>query len=250
MYKYFRRIWKAIFEPLMKQKWFGWTLAFIMSIMIWGSYFTNKHIIRNKKTLIKMRGKPAIFILWHGRSMMFAPMVCRLGLNGYVVASRSRDGRMMGRLLRMFGFRALYGTHRVGGTSVLRRGVNILRNNGLIALSPDGPTGPSLRIKDGAVYFAKMTGAPIIPVCFTTSRAWFQDRWDKYLIAKPFGRVSYDIGAPIYVSKDDDIEVVRKNLEDLMIKQQNDLDKLYGYEPAYADLTHSQYKEDKKKRKK
>jgi lysophospholipid acyltransferase (LPLAT)-like uncharacterized protein len=134
-------------------------------------------------------------------------------------------------MMRLFGLRSILGTKYEGSTNVLRQGVRALQDGKSVALSPDGPDGPSLRIQDGALYFAKMTGCPIIPACFTCSRAWFQNRWDRTLIAPPFSRIDIVVGDPIYISRDADaqeFERLRKKLEDVMVGQLRDLDARYN----------------------
>ena len=116
---------------------------------------------------------------------MLSPLICLGGMHAYAVASRHKDGRMMAKLQHLFGLRAIYGSSHKGGVSVLREGLRVLaRGDHGICMAPDGPGGPSLRVKEGALYFAKMSGAPIIPVCFTAKRAWIQDRWDKMKLAE------------------------------------------------------------------
>ena len=120
-------------------------------------------------------------------------------------------------------------------------------------MSPDGPGGPSLRVQEGALYFAKMSGAPIIPVCYTTSRAWFQKRWDRYLVACPFSKIICNIGNPIFVPRKasaDEFEKIRKNLEDFMVAQMRELDAEYNYPEVEQDLTASEFKKKLREEKK
>ncbi len=85
-----------------------------------------------------------------------------------------------------------------------------------------------MRLNDGVLYFARMTGAPIIPVCFSCSRPWFQKKkWDKYLVAKPFSKIICNVGKPIFVSREN-FDSVRKKIEDIMIKQLQDTDAEFG----------------------
>ena len=137
----------------------------------------------------------------------------------------------MAKLQRLFGLRPIYGsTGRKGAVSVLRQGVRVLRGGHLVCLSPDGPKGPRMRIHDGALYFAKMTGAPVVPVCFSSNRPWFQGRWDRYLIATPFSKILIDAGQPFYIGARDDMETARAQLEEIMIRQLQDLDARFGLE--------------------
>ncbi|MDR3208495.1 MAG: DUF374 domain-containing protein [Rickettsiales bacterium] len=225
-----KKIRKKIFTAI---KSFGpvqWLIALFFYFGIKLVYWTSKKEIRGDYIFRDFKGHPAIFVFWHGRSMMLSPIVRRFGHHGYAISSKHRDGRMMAKLQRMFGLRPIFGSTRHGGVNVLRQGVKMLRNNNILCLSPDGPRGPRMRLNDGCVYFAKMSGAPIIPVCFTTTRPWFQDRWDKYLIAKMFGKIICVAGAPIYYDKSNPNETLdmHKKLEDYMVMQLQQLDKEVG----------------------
>jgi lysophospholipid acyltransferase (LPLAT)-like uncharacterized protein len=48
----------------------------------------------------------------------------------------------------------------------------------------------------GAILMARIAGVPIIPVGCAAERAWYLDRWDDFMVPKPFSRVVLAIGAP------------------------------------------------------
>lgn len=185
---------------------------------------------------------------------MLSPIICLGGMRAYAVASRHKDGRMMAKLQRLFGLRAIYGSSHKGGVSVLREGLRVLaRGDHGICMSPDGPGGPSLRVQEGALYFAKMSGAPIIPVCYTSKRAWIQDRWDRYLVALPFTKISCNIGEPVFVPKRataEEFEKIRTDLEKFMVQQMRELDAEFDLQYVEQDLTASEFKKAKRDAKK
>ncbi len=58
---------------------------------------------------------------------------------------------------------------------------------------------------------------PIIPMACAANRAWYLDRWDNFMIPKPFARVSVAIGEPYPVSSDiplDAMEPHRMNVQE------------------------------------
>lgn len=248
--KTFRKIWKGFWEPVLGLGLFQWIIAILMSIPMWFVYFTSIKRITNIETFYKYRKKPAIFVFWHGRSMMLSPINCLGGMQAYAVASNHKDGRMMAKIQRLFGLRAIYGSSHKGGVSVLREGLRVLqKGDWAICMSPDGPGGPSLRVQDGALYFAKMSGAPIIPVCYSTSRAWLQDRWDRYLVALPFSKIACNIGNPVFVPRKatpEEFEKIRKNLESFMVEQMRELDREFDIVPPEQDLTAEEFKQKKR----
>lgn len=246
----FRRLWKGFWEPVLHLSFVQWIVAGIMAVCIWFAYITSWVKITNIDTFRKYRKKPAIFVFWHGRSMMLSPIVCVRGMRSYAVASRHQDGRMMAKLQRLFGLKSIYGSTSEGGLSVLRQGVRVLRQGDYsMCISPDGPGGPSLRVQDGALYFAKMTGAPIIPVCYSASHAWLQSRWDRYLVVLPFSKIVCNIGKPVFVDSKisaDDFEKLRHDLEEYMVRQVHEMDAEFGLPPVEQDLTASEFKRQKR----
>ena len=243
----FRKAWKMFWEPILHLPLIQWVVAVLMAVMIWFIYFTCYKKITGYEIFKKYRAKPAVFVFWHGRSMMLSPIICLGGMRSYAIASRHQDGRMMAKLQRLFGLRSIYGSTSEGGLSVLREGVRVLRRGDWsLCLSPDGPGGPSLRVQDGALYFAKMSGAPIIPVCYSCSHAWLQDRWDRYLVALPFSKLTVRVGQPIFIDSKispTEFEAARRDLEDKMVAQLREMDAEFGLYPVEQDQNAYEFKQ-------
>lgn len=245
-----RKFWGAILHnPL-----FEWPLVSILAGLIWFIFLTSKRRLYNTESLQNYKNKPVIFVFFHGRCTMLSPIIKRSGVRAYCIASKHNDGRMMARLQRMFGLRAIYGSSSKGALSVLRDGVRIIQNKkASICITVDGPSGPSMRIKDGALYFARMTGAPIVPCCFSASRGKFLNRWDRFLIPGFFGTISVNIGEPIYIDSKisgTDLEKKRSEIEDIMEKQLRDLDAEFNLFHVERDMTATEFKEQQRKNKK
>ena len=222
-----------------------WFLAVVYYVLIWFVYFTSKKDIKGIEILRKYARKPAIFVFWHGRTMMLSSVIALNRVRGYAIADSRKDGRAIAKMEKLFGLRTIYGSSTSGGVNVLKRGISALNKGFCLALSPDGPRGPSMRFHDGALYFAKMTGAPIIPVCCSSSRPWFLNRWDRYLLTKPFSIIAGSVEKPIFIgrkTKIEDFEKIRKKLENIMVKQAYDLDKKFTDFRVEQDLTPESFK--------
>lgn len=246
--KTFRKVWKKFWNPILGCGLIQWVIAICMSIPMWTVYFTSRKEFVGMKHFEQYRNKPAIFVFWHGRSMMLSPIIRMRGMRGYAIASRHKDGRMMAKIQRLFGLKAIYGSTTKGGIQVLRQGVRVLRDGRYaLCLSPDGPSGPSMRVQEGALYFAKMTGAPIIPVCYSSSRALVQKRWDRYLLALHFSRIKCVVGEPIFIAPNatsEEFEAKRTELENIMVKQVRDLDAEFNLPMVEQDMTASEFKKN------
>lgn len=242
----FRRAWKGFWDFFLGLSLIQWIVAIVIATPIWLIYFTCRVNIKGYKTFKKYRRKPAIFVFWHGRSMILSPIIAIGGMRAYAVASKHHDGRIMAKLQRLFGLRPIYGSTGRGGMDVLRGGLRVLMDGRYsLCISPDGPGGPSLRIQDGTMYFAKMTGAPIIPVCYSASRAKFVNRWDRYLLVKPFSRINCIVGNPVFVPRrasDEYLKEIKDSLEKYMVETTHQMDGEYGHMMVEQDLTAGEFK--------
>jgi lysophospholipid acyltransferase (LPLAT)-like uncharacterized protein len=162
------------------------------------------------------RRTPLIYAVWHGRFLII-PVLYGRDHKVHVMASRHRDGELVTRFVQGFGFEAVRGSTTRGGSEALRRLALRLRNGAEVAVVPDGPRGPREVVQPGVIALAKLTGAPIVPLTSSASRAWRLRSWDAFVIPKPFARAAVCFGAPISVPPRADRseqEALRKELEE------------------------------------
>ena len=109
-------------------------------------------------------GRPILIAFWHGRQLML-PLAYR-GRELYILISEHRDGELIHRIARWFGFHAVRGSTTRGGTRALRQLARLGRSGVDLAITPDGPRGPRCVAQSGVVELAKLTGMPIVPLTF------------------------------------------------------------------------------------
>lgn len=142
---------------------------------------------------------PAIYVVWHARLLMLPYLYRDRGLRALI--SRSRDGELVARLVRRFGFVVLRGSSSRGGAEGLRALARALGEGHSVVLVPDGPRGPSETVKPGVVALARMTGAPVVPMTLGASAEWRARSWDGFRIPKPFARCVVRFGDPVRVAR-------------------------------------------------
>src|SRR5204863_293250 len=81
-----------------------------------------------------------------------------------------------------FRVQAIRGSSTRGGDAALRDVIRTVRNGRSFAITPDGPKGPPRKMKDGAVFAARVTGVPIVPVTFAASRQKRARTWDRMIV--------------------------------------------------------------------
>jgi lysophospholipid acyltransferase (LPLAT)-like uncharacterized protein len=157
---------------------------------------------------------PVIYAVWHGRVLLLPYLYGHRGC--HVLASRSRDGEIVARLIRRFGLEPVRGSSTRGGGEALRLLTRALRRGREVVVVPDGPTGPREVLKAGVIALARLSGAPIVPMALGASREWRLRSWDEFRVPKPLARCVMRFGEPIHVPPAADRaaqEAARKEVE-------------------------------------
>ncbi|GFE58116.1 lysophospholipid acyltransferase family protein [Geobacter sp. AOG1] len=150
-------------------------------------------------------------VFWHGRMLML-PFLYP-GNTLYVLISVHRDGEIIANIMKCFGFRLVRGSSSKGGKAALQEMVRLLRAGNDVAVTPDGPRGPSEELKPGVAQVARLSGRPVIPIAFSASSVWRMKSWDRFLIPRPFSRGVFVVGEPLHYREGEDMEVFRLRIE-------------------------------------
>ena len=138
---------------------------------------------------------PAIFSFWHGNLLMIAPVCPKV--KTHVLISTHHDGDIIARTVKRFGIQAIRGSSRHGGRQAAVQAIRVLKDGGRIAITPDGPKGPRLKIQEGVITLANAASVPIIPVACSSTHHRLLGSWDKFILVFPFGSLHYRVGAPM-----------------------------------------------------
>jgi len=174
--------------------------------------------IRNEEALENAResGKGFIFSLWHGHLL---PLLWHHRGEGVVVLiSEHRDGELVARAAASLGFGLIRGSTTHGAGRALIAMVRALQSGKEIAITPDGPRGPARKFAPGALIAAQRSDVAILPVAVSVDRAWRLKSWDRFVIPKPFARVTIAYGPPEKVMASDSRDATREGerFEELM----------------------------------
>ncbi len=136
---------------------------------------------------------------WHQHHVLCSTEVRRWinhGFDACFLVSGSVDGEVPERIARSWGAEVIRGSANQSGALALRDMQGMMKNGYSIVTTADGPRGPQYEFKAGAALMARIANVPIIPVSCAAERAWYLNRWDKFMIPKPFSRVIVGIGEP------------------------------------------------------
>lgn len=138
-----------------------------------------------------------IWALWHGHLL---PLLWYHRSKGVMILiSEHRDGELVARTAESLGYGLIRGSTTRGADRALISLVRELKAGHQVAITPDGPRGPAATFAPGALIAAQRSDSFILPVAVSTDRAWRLRSWDRFMIPKPFARVTIAYGNPAKV---------------------------------------------------
>jgi lysophospholipid acyltransferase (LPLAT)-like uncharacterized protein len=166
-------------------------------------------------------GAPQIIAIWHGQNFML-PLGKWPKANVSVLITRHGDGEIIAISSKAFGLNPIRASggrksasSKRGGASGLKAMISALGRGESVVMTPDAPK--RARVAGaGIIALARLSGAPIYPVCVATRFRIDLKNWDRTSIGLPFGRGAMVVGEPIRISRDADegeIEIARQMVE-------------------------------------
>ncbi len=206
------RLDKRLVKHPLTQAFLAWLFAAYIRFV----YLTSrKKFIYDNLAAPYMRGeRNAIFAFWHGR-MMLCPTICPPGRAMHVLISEHRDGKLISSVIKHFGQDTIVGSSSKGGFEAVKVILRAIKAGDNISITPDGPRGPFQQAAMGVVTIARLSKKPVLPVTFYSDHAKRLGSWDRFMLALPFGRIAFCVGAPIMIDSDDD-EASRLRVERAM----------------------------------
>ena len=176
-------------------------------------------------------GRAFIGAFWHGRMLMI-PMGWQRMAPMHMLISAHRDGLIIAGAVSYFGIQTIAGSTRRGGSTALRNMLKKLKEGDCVAITPDGPRGPAMKIGIGIVNAARLAEVPIVPITYATSRRRILASWDHFHVALPFGRGIFLWGEPIEIapnSGEAELKQARALLEERMVEMVREADRRVGH---------------------
>lgn len=164
---------------------------------------------------------------WHQHHILCSGTLkdwIKRGFRACFLISSSVDGEVPDRVARAWGAEVIRGSANQTGALVLRDMQQMMQRGVSIVTTADGPNGPKYEFKAGAVLVARIGGAPMVPLACAAESAWYLNRWDDFMIPKPFSRVVLAIGEPVIVphaAGKDAMENCRVQMQQAIIELMN-----------------------------
>jgi len=160
-------------------------------------------------------GDPIIPCYWHQQQLFCVRHLLNVQASndrlklGYLI-SPSSDGDIATNMFGNQGVHIIRGSATRGGALALREIYMRIRQDKISPIvTPDGPTGPIYQFKPGVAMLSQLSKAPIVPLAYAASSAWYLKSWDRFMIPRPFARIVIGIGEPLQVQKTDSADDFR-----------------------------------------
>ena len=173
--------------------------AFILKLISFSYRIVNEYGKESAMEALKNNGNSGLFLIWHQRMFPLFYIGQKLDTNMSVIVSASRDGRYAGEMAKYFDFYVIWGSSSNKGAEALREAVEVLKSGKSLGITFDGPQGPPRQGKPGAILAARKTGCPIIPLTYGVDHCWVINSWDRYIIPKPFSKITIKFGEPVFI---------------------------------------------------
>ncbi|MGB1117227.1 MAG: lysophospholipid acyltransferase family protein [Parvibaculales bacterium] len=177
---------------------------------------SSRHVVENVAPVqeLQLDGKPVIILLWHERTFQVPSITSFCPRPLYALTSRSRDGAIIGNVMRKFGMRNIQGSGtgaaankgtnpRKRGAQAYRAMLQVLRRGETVIATADVPPGPARAAGPGMIHLAARSGAPIVPLGISRAHQYrMRNSWDQLRVPLPFGRLAMVFADPIEIERD------------------------------------------------
>jgi lysophospholipid acyltransferase (LPLAT)-like uncharacterized protein len=136
-----------------------------------------------------------------------------------LMISQSHDGDIIAGIAEKTGWHTVRGSSSRDGGRALKEMIHHMQHAGFSGHVLDGPRGPAGIVKAGVISLARASGAMVVPLYTSADRAWYFNSWDRFMLPKPFARVTLRFGDMLDLTSGEnaeDFEYQRVRLQEIM----------------------------------
>ncbi len=157
--------------------------------------------------------KPLIILMWHNQ-IVGIPYSWGLNKKVYNIVTDHPDGNLSNKIQKKFGFISIQRSSKKP-TNILRKLIEVGKNNDCIFITPDAPHGPANQINSNIYNLVKKIDANVIFLSFKTNKKIILKTWDKLRIPMPFSKGFFYWGKIIDYKKFNEEQFNKKIKENL-----------------------------------
>jgi lysophospholipid acyltransferase (LPLAT)-like uncharacterized protein len=145
---------------------------------------------------------PAIYCIWHTDLVLYFGVFSRVKKQVWM-NHPAWYMKPVHVLLHLTGVEHIcLGSSGNSGKAALENVISHLKQGYSTAIASDGPAGPPMVLKPGALWMSRDAGIPVVPLRFSGSRGGHLGGWDRKFVPFLFSEITVDVGQSIYVNED------------------------------------------------
>ncbi len=198
-------------EPRVRFAWLARAIAAVMAAYV-------RLLVRTCRFRGDLTRSAALLAFWHEANLtgMAAALHWRGDQRHASFSTRGFRGVVISSLLERLGILAVplpREEDRAAGLSLSLVLARLAQDGYSLAVTPDGPFGPYRVAKPGALFIARASGLPLLPLAPGARPALRLPRWDRHIVPLPFASLWVHSGEPI--SLDDRARIGRGDVDAL-----------------------------------
>ena len=133
---------------------------------------------------------PYVLLLWHDKLLVSSCIANRYFRRPVsALISTSKDGAWLVAFFKLMGITAVRGSSNRRGAAALIALTRAMRDGLHAGITPDGPKGPALVFKPGAVSLSRLSRRPFLLLGIRYDSCHRLGSWDRFALPMPFSRV-------------------------------------------------------------
>lgn len=227
-----KKLIKKIAKKIKETRWFYSLVSTLLYAYVRLVGKTTKWDVSGAERFYSVLDKDGslIMVAWHGRIMML-PYFWNGSSKLKALVSLHRDGQLVVKLLQSFGIEIIGGSTNNNALGAAFSLMRALKKNDSVAIIPDGPRGPAMRMTMSPIYYAQKTGIPIVGMGYSIKGAKLARSWDSMMLPPLFSKGIVYATEPFYIPKDatkEDLEKYRLQIEENLNKLTKEADEKMG----------------------
>ncbi|SDB28072.1 hypothetical protein SAMN02982931_02079 [Bauldia litoralis] len=178
---------------------------------------------------------PVIFTMWHGQHFML-PFARIFDFDARVLISKHHDGEINALVAQKLGIKTIRGSTARNPSRMMEKGGMVgflemkaaLEEGACVTMTADISNLAARRAGMGIVTLARVSGRPIVPLAYASSRRIDVTSWDRSTINLPFGRSVCAVGEPVSVPPDADQATLEASRQAVETALNEATDRAYG----------------------
>ncbi|MDY0151056.1 MAG: lysophospholipid acyltransferase family protein [Candidatus Cloacimonas sp.] len=158
-----------------------------------------------------------IYAFWHRNLLLLT--IQRVYSGAGVLVSQSKDGEFIAGPLEELGYIPIRGSSTRNGSQAMLEMIRAAKKISL-AITPDGPKGPSGIIQPGVFQIALLAKIPIVAIAAHAHQEWLFKSWDRFRFPKPFAKVDVVYSDPIFVQEKSSIPAAEEAVRSFLSAQE------------------------------